>query len=343
MVTLPGRFLVATVAAYDDEFFAYLMFTYLRGSSFLADTEILLTYTKAEHGLVYSIRVRLPNDLVSSLARLNEATARGRLDQPEWRWITTDALGRLRHQSHMLSQAYNLPVRRRLEDLTRTQLVAYIRRFVRFKSVTDPRIRGAMVPLPHPLTSAEAHQLAEDIVRIADFYSLPLDLFLGIGAMENNYMNIEGDLRNAIWKSRAETGDVVLKRRHGRVLVVNYSSGVWQITRETLRYAQALYLRDKRDYSQLPPRLRPSRDIDVTNVPPEVLTTYAGLLFRDLLDRCGGDTLNAVGAYNGGLGNPNRHYAEGVEMVANYARRVMERAAVLNGPVAGRRFLSVGR
>lgn len=343
VVTMPGRFLVAQVAAYDDEFFSYLMFTYLRGSSFLTDTETLLTYSRTKQGLVYSVEVCLPGDLLSSLSRLYEGQARGWIHTPEWRWLTAEAVARLKYQTHLFSGAYDIRSRRRLEDLTRSQLVAYIRRFVRFKSVTDPRLRGAAPPLPNPLTSAEAHQMAEDIVTIADFYSLPVDFFLGIGAMENNYMNVEGDLRHAIWKRRSQKGDLVLKRRGGRVLVANSSSGVWQITRETLRYAQALYLRDKRDYSLLPPRLRPTRELDITNVPPEVLTTYAGLLFRDLLDRCEGDVLKAVGAYNGGLGNPNRHYAAGVEMVAKYARRVLERAAVLNGPVPGTRFLTAGR
>jgi hypothetical protein len=57
----------------------------------------------------------------------------------------------------------------------------------------------------------------------------------------------------------------------------------------------------------------------------------AGLLFRDLLDRFHGDVARAVGAYNGGPGNPNPLYEEGVRMVADYARRVMEHAAALNG------------
>ncbi len=339
-VTLPGRFLVAEISTYDDELFAYLMFTYLRGAPFLKGTEVLLTYNRVENGLAYAIQVRMPNDLLSSLSRLYEARAQGLIEHHPWRYITAEALDRLRYQSHLFLTAYSLPARRRLEDLTHAQLVAYIRRFVRFKSLTDPRIRLGIEPLPRPLSSSEARQLAEDIVAVADFYSLPLDFFLGIGAMENNYMDVEGDLRHAIWKRRAEKGDIVLKHGKGRVLVVNSSSGVWQITRETLRYAHRLYRKDHRDYSLLPPHLRPPDDLDVANVPPEVLTTYAGLLFRDLLDRCGGDLAKAVGAYNGGLGRPNLHYAEGVGMVAEYARRIMEHAAVLNGPAAGRRFLS---
>jgi hypothetical protein len=124
-------------------------------------------------------------------------------------------------------------------------------------------------------------------------------------------------------------------------LVLNQASGVWQITRETLRYAHKLYLKDTRDYSQLPPRLQPPKELNPDDVDPAVLTTYAGLLFRNLLDRFHGDVASAVGAYNGGPGNPNQRYEEGVRMVADYARRVMEHAAVLNGrPAAGVNFLS---
>jgi hypothetical protein len=341
-LSLHGRFLVAEVDRYDDEFFAYLMFTYLRGLPAFHGSEVLLTYTKTNCGISYPIQVHLPNDLLSSLPLLSATKAHGLIEEESWRYVTEEALGRLQYQTHLFLTAYNLPARRKLEDLTPAQLIAYIRRFVRFKSLTDPRIRQGIEPWPHPLTSKEALRLAEDIVAVADFYSLPLDFFLGIGAMENNYMNVEGDLEHAIWKRRAEKGDVVLKRRHGKVLVVNSSLGVWQITRETLRYAHNLYLKDHRDYSLLPVRLRPPNRLDLTDLDPEILTTYAGLLFRDLLDRCRGDVTTAVGAYNGGLRKPNPRYAEGVQLVAEYARRMMEHAALLNGPAAGMRFLSVG-
>jgi soluble lytic murein transglycosylase-like protein len=72
-----------------------------------------------------------------------------------------------------------------------------------------------------------------------------------------------------------------------------------------------------------------------------VLTTYAGLLFRDLLDRFGGDSTLAVGAYNGGPGRPNLRYEAGVRMAAEHARRVLEQAAALNGEAAaGRQWLT---
>jgi hypothetical protein len=115
-------------------------------------------------------------------------------------------------------------------------------------------------------------------------------------------------------------------------MVSDYAIGTWQITRETLRAAHQLYLRDKRDYSKLPARLRPSRELDVNSVDDAVLTTYAGLLLRDLLDHFGGDVDKAIGAYNGGVRNPNPAYASGVKTVADYARRILEHASVLDDP-----------
>ena len=339
-VSLPGRFLVAELARYDDEFFAYLMYTYLSGVRDLEGGELLLTYRESEGRIIYPLRIVIPNDLVSAIPRLSEAQQRGLARDVSWTFLTEDAVQRLRGQTSVFRKAYALPARRSLETMPMRQLIAFTRKWLRFKSATDPRIRRRIEPVPVPLNSEDARQLAEDIVIVADFFGLPLDFFLGIGAMENNYMNISGDLQHTIWKRRAEKGDIVLKRARGRVLVVNSSLGAWQITRETLRYAHRRYRDDRRDYSSLPERLLPPVELDFENIDPVVLTTYAGLLFRDLLDRCGGDVTMAVGAYNGGLSRPNLQYAEGVRAVASYARGILEHAAVLNGPAAGRRFIS---
>jgi hypothetical protein len=224
-----------------------------------------------------------------------------------------------------------LPTRRKLEDLSPKALSAYLGRFIQFKSATDPRIRLRLEPVPKPLTGEDAQHLAGDILTVAQFFSLPLDFFLGIGAMENNYMNVRGDLEHSIWKRRPAADDVVLERRRGRVRVLNDSAGVWQITRETLRYADSLVKRDTRDYTTLPEHLRPPEHLNVNEVNPKVLTTYAGVLLRDLLDQFGGDVTLAVSAYNGGPARPNLKYGAGVQKAAEHARRVLEQAAVLNG------------
>ena len=201
-----------------------------------------------------------------------------------------------------------------------------------FKSQTDNRVLGGGDPALRPLTREQATQLAADILDVAHFYDLPLDYFLGVGAMENDYMDVDGDLLHAVWKKRARRGDIVLRRTRKRVMVSDYAIGTWQITRETLHAAHQLYLRDKRDYGKLPARLRPPGQLDLNSVDDAVLTTYAGLLLRDLLDHFDGDVDKAMGAYNGGVRAPNPDYASGVKTVAHYARRILEHATVLDGP-----------
>ena len=115
-----------------------------------------------------------------------------------------------------------------------------------------------------------------------------------------------GDLNHAVWKRKAgRHPEAAPEKRFGQP----YAIGVWQITRETLRYAHALYLTDKRDYSQcdysqLPERLRPPQTVELDLTNSHVLTAYAGLLLRDLLDHFNGDVDRAVGAYNGRPHNP---------------------------------------
>lgn len=344
VLRVPDRYLVAKLDAYDDEMFAYLMFQYFSGSRYFKDCEVLVSFRRASEGLRYPVEILLNNNLLESLPLLTRAQAGGVIRQYDWRYVDAGTLDSFRYHTHVLVMAYNMETRQQLGRLKRADLAAYVRRFVRFKATVDPRIRRKIIPVPTALSKSAAHQLACDIVAIADFYSLPLEFFLGIGAMENNYLNIGGDGRHAVWKNRAERGDVVLKRRGGRVLVHNPSAGVWQITRETLRYVHNLYVADRRDYSALPERLRPPRELDLDKIDPDLLTTYAGLLFRRLLDLFDGDVASAVGAYNGGVGNPNAHYAEGVTRGAEHARWFLQSAAALHGqPAVGMRFLKPGR
>ncbi len=333
-----GR-LLGELARFEDELFAYLMFDYLKSRPTLAGRDLLLTYTLTGSKVSYVIREALPDDFISGLSLLYESPTLFPFLTTEWSIVDNRVLAHYREQSRTFVSAYTFPSYRKLEHLTQAEIVAYTRRFIRFKSTTDPRIRRQIEPVPSALSKDEAEQLAEDIVLIAQFYQLPLEFFLGIGAMENNYMNVKGDIGNAIWKTAAAADDVILRRRNGHVLVLNEALGEWQITRETLRFAHALYLRDQRDYGKLPERLRPSKQLDVTGIDHVVLTTYAGILFRDLLDRFGGDRGKAIGAYNGGPGNPNARYEAGVRLVAQYARKTLEQAAALRGErVVNRRY-----
>jgi hypothetical protein len=327
----PGYVFTAPIASYRDELFAFLMFDYLRHNAAMGTLQILLTFDEKDTAAPYTLVMRGRNDLRASIADL--AALRFPVSVPAQHWTLTpaDRVKTLEQQTQIFISAYNMPVRRKLEDLPRRALETYVRRFIRFKSATDPRIRRNIEPVPEPLTSGDAQRLAGDILTIADFYSLPLEFFLGIGAMENNYMNVRGDLEHSIWKRRPAPDDIILERRRGRVRVLNDSAGVWQITRETLRYAHSLIQKDQRDYSTLPEHLRPPEQMLVEEVHPHVLTTYAGILLRDLLDTFDGDVMLAVSAYNGGPERPNLRYGAGVHRAAAHARRVLEQAAALNG------------
>jgi hypothetical protein len=316
----------AEIASFDDQLEALLRYEYLRGRDPDDAAKIFLTTGHSGKRANYKIFLLVENDQLAAVQRLNRMESHGLITHYELVAWTGQDLAFAEQQSRVFQNAYNLPTKQKLETLPSFQLLPALADFLVFKSQTDWRVVGQSTRAPQPLTHHQALRLASDILDVAHFYNLPLDYFLGVGAMENNYMDVNGDLTHAVWKKRAERGDIVLEHDRKRVLVSDYSIGTWQISRETLRAAHQLYLKDKRNYDQLPPRLRPSRDLDVNSVNSEVLTTYAGLVLRDLLDRFGGDVDQAIGAYNGGARNPNPAYAAGVKNVALYARRVLEHA-----------------
>jgi hypothetical protein len=314
----------AEVASFDDQLEAFLRYEYLRGRDPDDAAKIFLTADRTAKRASYKIFMLVENDQLRAIPRLNRMESHGFITHYELVAWTRQDLALAQQESRVFENAYNIPTEQKLETLPSFQLLPALADFLAFKSQTDWRVVGQSNRAPQPLTHHQALRLASDILDVAHFYNLPLDYFLGVGAMENNYMDVNGDLTHAVWKKRAERGDIVLQRGRKRVLVSDYSIGAWQISRETLRAAHQLYLKDKRNYDELPPRLRPSRNLDVNSVDSEVLTTYAGLVLRDLLDRFDGNVDQAIGAYNGGIRNPNPAYAAGVKNVALYARRVLE-------------------
>jgi hypothetical protein len=332
-VHYPGRTPIKEIARCDDELLAYYMFQHFRSTTELRGARTLLTHDAHAEGGRYAVIARLPDDLPAAGALLSKFLASGLIGDLDWEIIAAGEAERFQRQTHAFQKAYNLPVRQTLERIPRAELAGYLRRLIVYRSRTDPRVRKRIEPAPPQVTSAAAARLSEDIITVAEFYSLPIDSLLGIAAMENNYMNVAGDLEHSVWKRRAEPDDIVLERRRGRVRVLNRAEGVWQITRETLRYVHKLYRRDERDYTLLPSHLRPPEELDMRRIDPLVLTTYAGLFFRDLLDRFEGDTALAVGAYNGGPGRPNPRYEAGVRMAASHARGLLEQASAMNGEV----------
>jgi hypothetical protein len=328
---------VAEVASFNDQMEAFLRFEYVRGREARAghDTShMLLTAVNTKKEPHYKIFIVTNNDLLAAVPRLADLESRNLIAHYEFETWSQQELSYYQQESHTFDVAYDLPAEERLETISSSKLLPALAQFLIFKSQTDNRVMDGSQDAPRPLTREQATQLASDILDVAHFYDLPLDYFMGVGAMENDYMDVNGDLTHAVWKKRAQRGDIVLRRTRKRVMVSDYAMGTWQITRETLRAAHQLYLHDKRNYSQLPARLRPPRQLDLNNVGDAVLTTYAGLLLRDLLDHFGGNVEKAIGAYNGGVRTPNQDYASGVKTIADYARRILEHASAQDQPNA---------
>jgi hypothetical protein len=328
----PTGILVGKVGAYPDELTAYLRFDYLKGLQTIGGANLFIVTQEESAGPVYDIYLELPNDILTAYHTLAEMMIAGHIRGFE---LESPLAWQIQHwetETTLFNVAYQQPVRQRLLHLPRNALTSAVASFILFKVRTDRRVRERLEPAAgKELSIDDAKTFAADMIAVAEFYEIPLDMLLGIGAMENNYLDIRGDLKHAVWKKHAQKGDIILRRRRGRVLVSNYSIGPWQITRETLRYAHSLCLRDKRDYGKLPARLRPPQQLDLEHIDSHILTTYAGLLLRNLLDYFHGDVQKAQGAYNGGRLKPNSDYSSGVATVASYARRVVGLAAGRKG------------
>jgi hypothetical protein len=332
-VVWPGRVFVAKLGHFDDVLSAYLMFDYLRSQDSLRGRQVLLTADDVSGGAPYSIWVHLADEVLAGVEESAALKQNPLISVLEESWITAHEFSEDLWQTNLFVQAYNSPGFPKLEEVPSSSLRLYVREFICFKASVDPRTwRKDQVPLPRP-TLEEAADLAGDIVELAGFYDVPVDLLLGIGAMENNFLDVPGDLNNAIWKKGVETDDIVLRRRGRKAWVLNSSLGIWQITRQSLRYAHELFLCDTRDYSKLPLEFRPTQLLDMNFLSSRVLTTYAALLLRDLLDYFDGSLFLASAAYNGSKLHPNLEYASGVENVASYARRVLGNTARLKASI----------
>ena len=285
IMPMPNGILVAAVGAYRDELTAYLRYDYLKGMQSLAGRNVFLVPSERTAGPEYTLYVQLPNDLFTAWNTMGYLLTGGYIDTYKLESPPYFEVLRWENETKLFNAAYQRPVRQRLLELPRDALTSAVASFILFKVRTDRRVRLHLEPAAgKELTTDDARDFAADMIDVAQFYNIPLPMLLGIGAMENNYLDIRGDLKHAVWRRYAQSGDIVLRRRHGRVLVSNYSVGPWQITRETLRYAHDLCLRDRRsrDYSELPARLRPPLRLNFNQLSTGVLTTYAGLLLRHL-------------------------------------------------------------
>jgi hypothetical protein len=240
-IPISSEIACAEIASFDDQLEAFLRYEYLRGRDPDEAATIFLIAGDSGKRANYKIFLQVENDQLTAVPRLDRMQMHGLIAHYELVAWTKQDLALAEQQSRLFENAYNVPNGQKLETLPSFQLVPALADFLVFKSQTDWRVVGQSSRAPQPLTHHEALRLASDILDVAHFYNLPLDYFLGVGAMENNYMDVNGDLAHAVWKKHADRGDIVLERQRKRVLVSDYSIGAWQIfPRDASRRAPAL-------------------------------------------------------------------------------------------------------
>lgn len=163
--------------------------------------------------------------------------------------------------------------------------------------------------------------IVRDIVTVARFYDLSPRFFRPVPYPHR--------LPASRWTRYPRANQAVLLRNPAAALVVENDSVEWQEVLDALIHAQALVDADRRDYASLPDRLQPSRRLDL-ETRPDALFTYAGVLLRHLVDKAGGENLEAITARADRPDNPNVRYDPGVRRAAMYARRVLTHALHVN-------------
>lgn len=188
-VFVPNRVLTGELAEFNDGFFAFLMFDYLRARPGLSGRTVMLTSTE-QQGLP-RVLVRLPDDLIEGVNILGEMKAHRLTPAVRFEWVPPSQLDSWIQEKSVFEDAYNGRASKRLERLHASELQRYLREFIRFKSETDPGRSTGSDPIPSPLNREDASRLAADIIAIARFYDVPISLFLSERSRRSEQYNLE--------------------------------------------------------------------------------------------------------------------------------------------------------
>src|SRR5207248_8166336 len=160
---------------------------------------VLLVSDDAGAQTIYRIVLVLPNDLIAGINKLLALQDAGLTAKVAYSWRTHEVVRKYVAETTLFVEAFQASSQRSFGRMKKEELHSYLRRFIRFKALTDPRIHGGSNTIPSPLTPSQADRLAADMIAVADFYDFPLDLLIGIGAMENKFMSVAGALQNTKW------------------------------------------------------------------------------------------------------------------------------------------------
>ena len=205
----PTGILLGRVGTYSDELTAYLRLDYLKGIESTAGARILLVTQEEDSGPRYIIYLEVPDDIVAAERSLAGLMIAGHIKGFDLQTPTLSDIRRWEQETTLFNAAYQRPVKERLLHLPREALTSAVASFILFKVRTDRRVRERLEPAAgKELSIDDAKTFAADMIAVAEFYEIPLDMLLGIGAMENNYLDIRGDLKHA------DLEDACPKRRH---------------------------------------------------------------------------------------------------------------------------------
>lgn len=153
-------------------------------------------------GAEYQLFVLFPNNILAQSNQLAQIQVAGYIP-----FFELDSQRRTRNddwyqQTRLFEVAYQQPISERLLQLPQNELTSAVAKFILFKTRTDRRMREKLEPVAgKALTPEDAQDLAADMIAVAKFYDIPLDMMLGIGAMENNYLDVRGDLNPLFGRS----------------------------------------------------------------------------------------------------------------------------------------------
>jgi hypothetical protein len=166
------------------------MYQHYKSSTPLLDDELLLRYAAKKDTVEYQVLLVLTDDFVASVNRVTQLHSARNVEEFDWSLLPQRSLTGLRNQTTLFNSAYSLPVRRKMEDLSKQNCVyCYAGLFV---SHLRPA-RGSESALSQFHRSL--HQATPSVLlatlSLWRSYDLPLEYLIGIGAMENNYTSSE--------------------------------------------------------------------------------------------------------------------------------------------------------
>ncbi len=112
-IEYPHGTFVTTVATFNDELFAYLMYQHYRLSKDFTGEELLLRYNPGKRERNYEVILVLSSDLIAGIDRAADLNEDHRIELFAWRLVASRTLATYVDETKLFVSAYNLPVKRK--------------------------------------------------------------------------------------------------------------------------------------------------------------------------------------------------------------------------------------